>query len=353
LLLSASLLGAVVILEAGLQIHYRGKTGTWFFSGNRAFEAGYTKPVSDRRKYSLRENYRDEKIGLHIDGKGFRRNEQETRAQAVLVALGDSVPFGAGVADKDTYPSRLNRLLAEKFPGENISVLNAGVPSYNLRQSFDRLDFEVRKKISQRIVLVTIQAANDISLLTHYRDCWSPDVTWADVRFPSSPARSQLILGQSFLALLEKRKKKEGENHKPYPDGAVLDNLRQVLAVAGDAAASKGSRIILMPIDPFYYQLSRQDKNPALPGWRDYRGYVELWGGTIDRINQTLNDFALKNKNTIFFFDTRSIMDERDRARAYIDFIHLSPQGNQIVAENLLAFIIKNRLLEIHREKDF
>lgn len=346
-LLVTSLALSVIALESVLQICHRLKTGTWFIAENRAFEVGYTRPVSDRRKYSLRENYQDEKIGLHIDANGFRCNARQNRGEKVLVALGDSVPFGAGVADGDTYPSRLNDLVAQKLPANRLSVLNAGVPSYNIRQSFDRLGLEVKKKISGKIILATLQAANDISLLTHYRENWSPEVTWADVRFPANPSRASTILGQKLADLWEKKRKREFENHQRFSDARMITNLKKVLLEGEVEARRLGVRIVLMPIDPFYYQLSNQDKNPKLPGWKNYQNYVTLWGDTIEEINRTLEQAALESRGTFRFFDSRRIMDSQDRAKAYIDFIHLSPWGGQVIADRLLEFIIKNHLLDI------
>jgi len=48
--------------------------------------------------------------------------------------FGDSVTFGQGVADKDTYTRVLERRLREKFRprGLIVEVLNFGVPSYNI-----------------------------------------------------------------------------------------------------------------------------------------------------------------------------------------------------------------------------
>lgn len=346
-LLGASLVLSVIALEGGLQIYHRLKKGTWFNAGNRAFEVGYTKPVSDRRRYSLRENYHDEKIGLHIDADGFRCNARQNRGEKVLVALGDSVPFGAGVADGDTYPSKLNDLIAQKLPESRLSVLNAGVPSYNIRQSLDRLGMEARKKISGKIILATMQAANDISLLTHYRENWSPEVTWADVRFPAGPVRASTILGQKISDLREKRRKHDFENHQKFSDASLIANLKSVLVEGQVEARRLGIRILLLPIDPFYYQLSHQDKNPKLPGWKDYQNYVKLWGDTIENVNRTLEQAALDSRGTFVFFDSRRIMDSQDRSKAYIDFIHLSPWGAQMIAEHLLSFIIENHLLDI------
>ncbi len=49
-----------------------------------------------------------------------------TNSDCVIVALGDSVTFGQGVNDDETWVNRL----AQRFPG--VKFVNAGVPGYNL-----------------------------------------------------------------------------------------------------------------------------------------------------------------------------------------------------------------------------
>lgn len=50
-----------------------------------------------------------------------------------ILALGDSVAFGVGTRFEDTYGQQLQRILAERYPGRNVEVLNMGVAGYNTR----------------------------------------------------------------------------------------------------------------------------------------------------------------------------------------------------------------------------
>jgi lysophospholipase L1-like esterase len=45
-----------------------------------------------------------------------------------LAVLGDSMTFGWGAADADTYPAQLETLLSERTPGGRFEVINAGFP---------------------------------------------------------------------------------------------------------------------------------------------------------------------------------------------------------------------------------
>jgi hypothetical protein len=48
-----------------------------------------------------------------------------------VLCLGDSFTFGEGVHYGDTYPARLDKLLAPCFPGKKVEVINAGTQAYS------------------------------------------------------------------------------------------------------------------------------------------------------------------------------------------------------------------------------
>ena len=67
------------------------------------------------------------------DKQGYRVTpcaDDGTDAFCVL-GLGDSVMFGWGVDDNQTYLAQLCDLLAQAFPGRRFRVLNTAVPGYN------------------------------------------------------------------------------------------------------------------------------------------------------------------------------------------------------------------------------
>jgi hypothetical protein len=173
---------SMLIAELSLHALYRTSNGSWLWE-NTNFRVGYTRPIEDRREYSLRSGYTDQTMGITIDQLGLRKTYPPPGINDdLIVCAGDSVPFGAGVRDNETYSSYLAQSLARE--GLMVGVINAGVPSYNLRQSFDRLHTDVLdQSLSSRIIVVTLEAANDISLVSHYKEDWNPDRTWAQVRW--------------------------------------------------------------------------------------------------------------------------------------------------------------------------
>jgi lysophospholipase L1-like esterase len=319
--------------------------------------------VDDRRQYALRAGFRDERAGITIDSFGFRESSPQAGPTGpLIICAGDSVPFGAGVKDHETYSSYLAQLLpANGWAG---GVLNAGVPSYNLRQTFDRIRLDVLPRVpSARIVVVVIEAANDVSLLTYYKEGWTPDRTWADVRWSASwltwPQFQKVAL-VFYSAELGGRDRSaavppQAPIVKSFPgapddkSGKALDNVRKVLRTELAFLRDHSIPVVLLPINPFYYQTAGRDKNPTLRNWVKMRQYVEDWDGWIAQYNDVLAGTSKEFPNA-YFFDMRPVMDAFDRDAMYLDFLHHSPLGNQIQATALLDFLIKRGLLSVRRE---
>jgi lysophospholipase L1-like esterase len=68
-----------------------------------------------------------------INAHGLRGPELRTRStqgETRILVLGDSVVFGTGVADDETFPAQLQRVLEERYQWRG-EVLNGGAPGYN------------------------------------------------------------------------------------------------------------------------------------------------------------------------------------------------------------------------------
>ena len=85
--------------------------------------------------YEMRPGIDLDAVGIHIrtNSMGFRSPEISFAKPAGtirIIALGDSVTFGFGVAADETYPARLQALLSQAKPGQ-VEVVNMGVSAYN------------------------------------------------------------------------------------------------------------------------------------------------------------------------------------------------------------------------------
>ena len=78
-----------------------------------------------------------------------------------IVGLGDSIMFGDGVEDDETYMGMLQGLLAERFPATSWRVLNTGVPGYNTGMEVETLRVKALA-LRPRLVILNV-VSNDFS----------------------------------------------------------------------------------------------------------------------------------------------------------------------------------------------
>lgn len=345
-----SILFTLFIGEIVLQVNYKIQNDQWVWE-NDAFRVEYIVPTRGRRQYTLRPNYIDFEYDIFLDKWGLRTKPWDQgieENQKIIVCLGDSVPFSAGTSSLRTYPAYLKENLTNK--GGNYYVINAGVPSYNLMQSFDRLEYEILNHVDvENVKAITIQAANDVSLFLYYRENWTPELTWADVRFNIHPVPFSNHLAIShYLSQWLSRPKGSSETY----NGALLtDGFRLLL----EEELSKLQElpndviVILLPINPFYYQLENTDKNIELERWDQFAGpdnsLVDSRDQLIQDVNNVLHDVSAEFEN-VFFLDVRAAMDNKDRNDLFSDYIHLTPEGNKLQADILTEFLDEHELIQ-------
>jgi len=359
----------LIITEISLQVVIRIRDGEWLYQSLKGSRVPYVKLVEDSRVYTLRPGYTTKRGGIKINESGFRvvpchLDNDKNKKSFIVVNSGDSIPFGVAVKNDKTYPYFLAKLFKEN--GLSINVINAGIPSYNLRQSFDRLRLEVFPKYElSRIPVITLQQANDVFLLSYYREKWNPGTTWADRRFIKKSSIWQnfaiiyfgdmaikKILGTKELKIKRPSRKQkkasayEGKRKKydKYDGTEMVGNAREILQKELSFYQDHSIYIVLMPIDPFYYQLSGLEKNNSLSKWHTIRDIVEAVDELVFQYNNMLIEVSQEFEN-VFFFDTRPLMDAENREEMYVDHIHYSPEANKIVAKGLFDFLTQHQLL--------
>ncbi len=112
----------------------------------------------------LRARFRGQRC--EFNSQGFRGAEwpppERTPGTLRIAGLGDSVMFGWGIAEQDTFLRVLERDLSATAPGGGVEVLNTGVPGYNT--AMEVATFE-RKVLPYRPDIVLIDyVGNDADL---------------------------------------------------------------------------------------------------------------------------------------------------------------------------------------------
>lgn len=343
---------SVLLLEAGLQIYYRLTVHSWLWSYN-AFHVTFIDEVPDRRQYALRKGFSDSRLKTTINSHGMRAPvdmPDPDRTAPVIVTLGDSKAFGSGVGDRESYAYVLNTILVSE--GSPLQVVNAGVPSYNTRQSLDRFRIDVLPNYNVKLVILEAPF-NDISLLTYYRENWDPDKTWADIRYRGYKAPLPLIQTSAIVfyavKILNSRaddspaQRAKDVNYSKYPDREMIADLKSELDIFLADCDNRSIPVILLPIDPFYYQTANTEKNPSLPLWNQNQQYVDLWRDNVTHYDDLLAELGRAHRS-VHFLDTRKILDAADRSDLFIDAIHYSVKGNLVVAQAINELLKKERL---------
>ena len=94
---------------------------------------------------------------------GFRGSEvalPKPAGRLRIVAIGDSLTFGWGVNDNETFCSRLAGLISARFPGQDVDIVNLAVGGYDTRQEVGLLRRHV-SRLQPDVVLVGFYS-NDV-----------------------------------------------------------------------------------------------------------------------------------------------------------------------------------------------
>ena len=342
---SALLLGALIVAEVNLQLRHRVQSGEWW-PVTLTQSRGLIEPVSDRREFRLAPGYQDGTGTGAINEDGFRGPVVPASYEGQLVCvLGDSTLYGYGLSDDATIPALLERR-ARAF-GRDVRVINGATPSYTFWQSLDRYFLDVVPR--RRAEVVVLQSSNDVSLLSQYRDQWTPTRTWASIRYAS--AWRGLGLSGRFLTLervrgfVGDRRPAPGESFRRFPPDRMLAHLETTLAERLPQLAAQGTQVILLPISFFSYATETPERrNDALRLWPRWGRLHQTFTEAATQVNHLLETMAGQYES-VHFLDIDRRMDELDRNELFRDLGHFTPRGAGYIAEQLQRFIEDNRLL--------
>lgn len=97
---------------------------------------------------------------------GIRDSHQPERKDDSyrILAVGDSITFGFGVDENETFPAALEQLLNEEFKDRTYEVINAGIPGYNIKDTGALLPYLVEHYHPDLIIWTLVPNDFDDSL---------------------------------------------------------------------------------------------------------------------------------------------------------------------------------------------
>jgi hypothetical protein len=327
-----------VAVEAMSQLLFVARYGNFPWAVERFNVRAFTQLVYDARHVTTIPNFTDPNyggFGISIDAWGFRRGTHTTDTNCPnVVFIGDSVPFGWGVPDTATMPSKVFDRM--HVSGTRRCVVNAAIPSYSLFQAVARLEFEVLNKI--KVDVVYLQVYDPVWQFVTFGQRWKPELDWttAPLLFDT---RIELPLSRysASVAILQRAMDRwwnrinDIEIFPPVDDKSLmpfrlaireeLDHLHNLIVRGGV------KQLIVAPltIPPNSYRSLR-------PGPRL----------VIDALNDELHQFATANHDTNFA-DTIEWLKKMAESELFIDACcHLTERGNDVVAEHLVQLLQQN-----------
>jgi hypothetical protein len=249
-------------------------------------------------------------------------------------------------SDDQTYPYFLQQDLNVMLPGRNVEVVNAGYHGQNID---DLLEIFRQKVLPIKPdIVIFYEAANNIDWSEFLTD--TPQNCWEDCWLQQYPKWYGFIWKRS--ALFELISERLGSNQRVPPplthtfDESLpkrsLTHYNQVLSQLVREATDHDVKVILSSFVTLANKgltISAED-NPYL--FREmYRRMYPLTpdevGRVYDRFNQ--ESAAVARRSSVAFADVSSEFPKDPRYFTF-DYIHLSPEGNSMLAKLLAAHLL-------------
>ncbi|MFK5954003.1 MAG: SGNH/GDSL hydrolase family protein [Desulfobacterium sp.] len=261
-----------------------------------------------------------------INQDGFRGEElSDTPDNNIqILTLGESTTFGWGVGENETYPY----LLMQAFdPGENVQVINGGVPSYTSSQTLAYLqEILTDSVLNPQWILINI-LWNDIwySTITN----WHPDI----LVYQKPPGWISWITGHSRLARILIMG--AGSREKPVdifnPDALEQyeKNIEEMILFC------KEKKVRLAFVSPPF----DADHMPE-EGLNEFhvRYSRSFFVATARRYLEALTHVASRHGVPVFSHGVD--MRYLHQKSLFLDALHPTPRGNEIMARDVYAKLL-------------
>ncbi|MEZ6184786.1 MAG: SGNH/GDSL hydrolase family protein [Planctomycetota bacterium] len=251
--------------------------------------------------------------------RGPRREPPPADALEVLV-VGDSMAFGKGVQDDETFPYALEAHLAEAL-GRPVRVYNAGVSSYGQIEELATLE-ELVPVLEPDVVLLAFTVANDVT----------DDLRWREGVQPLEPNPEALAWFEHVLLdnplgwwsktyrLLAWRWGRHLWRYRLMRHPELLDLAGRLLAACRDAAGGRPFGVVIVP--------------PEF----EVRGYwAEPWL-EADEIRDGI--VARMQAQAIPVLDPLPTLQEHSHEPLYIPGdLHFTAEGGEVFAQAIAPFV--------------
>ena len=291
-----------------------------------------------------------------INSLGFRNaefNPSDKFGKTRIFCLGESSTMSLESPDKETWPARLQHYLNLKAPGK-FEVINAGFEGY---VSSNYLNLIRRELVQYKPDIFIFYAGfNDATLKKGFGNSWIDKII--------GPIHRALYFRWSMLYTMIIEKTAMIASKSPNPmnlfnkDSAkdrFLQNIESIIAICKENGIrpifvrqmiNTNNKALFFSDDFTFEEIEKlQKKSQDYSYYREYAGFATIF--EYNNFMKALKEIC--SKYGIPFIDVRKEYYENvaNKKKLFIDFVHLTPQGNDILARLIMqntADLIKKRL---------
>jgi lysophospholipase L1-like esterase len=248
-------------------------------------------------------------ITIRTNSEGFRDYEHSGNSSAKkILAVGDSVAFGPGVMQEDSYPAQIEAIL--RLSGKNVEVLNRGVDSY---------DFSQEKILSEREASVHSPSAILVGFVLN-------DIAPFNRESAAGEKLGMPLCASCRIAgLLLHPNYNEAYFSGIYKAWNEADWNRTRDEIKALSEFCRANNITLaFAVFPYQEQFNSSLEEPFLP-------------------QQLLEDEL--SKDGIPYVDLRDVLENCSSCYLTGDSVHLNERGSRAIAEKISSFLEENNLI--------
>ena len=272
---------------------------------------------------------------ISINSQGFRGREfaREKGEAYRIVALGESTTFGVTLyPDDKPWPEQLEQLIRERLrPSRPVEVINAGIPALTLEHNLQRLPRDIL--LLRPNLIISYHGFNGFKLI----DEAFPLASVKDPpQYRSRPIK--LLADVEFhlkVLAFERRWTAELIRHPPAYANPMETHYAKAYERLVAAAETNGIRLALAS-----YSMAANDRSDAAVV-DFYRGLFPAvcWQIKANQVHSLIVREVARRHPSVCFVDTLPHLDGRHDK--FIDLIHFSHEGEQLMAETMFSGIRK------------
>lgn len=277
---------------------------------------------------------------VHIDAHGFRTTTHITQApQHTLWLFGGSVAWGTGNRDSGTLAAQLEQVYAERSPELSVRVLNFGESGYVSRQSLTAFQLALACPRPAADLALFLDGANDVyASLQTGRAGLPQNENNRVLEFNSSRNGLQQLKAWAYqlqgLARLVAAPAPQWNAEQIAQLGAAT--AQEYLATARQAQAL-GAAYQVDVLSAF--QPTAFDRTPARADETAIVAASPALHVQLQRATRAALQAQMATQPELAVADLGAVLDASDSAY-FFDFVHLSEQGQRVLAEHLYALTV-------------